>query len=156
MGGWLGGSRIRYSIKKFVLIRDSVSEISDFFFNLQACDGFLLSFILTTFLAHSFFSYFLTTFLCNSFFLTTFLQKYIFSSFEGQKLVISRRKNSFFSPILCENCPLHFNYFFKVFQILLYGMQKCRCSRIWVPGYGYHHTAGHIPIFSYFLTTFSS
>ena len=27
-GGWMGGSRIRYSIKKLVLIRDSVSEIS--------------------------------------------------------------------------------------------------------------------------------
>ena len=50
----------------------------------QACDGFLLNFILTTFLAHSFFSYFLTTFLCNSFFLTTFWQKYIFSSFEAK------------------------------------------------------------------------
>ena len=31
MGGWMGGgggSRIRYSMKKFVLIRDSISEIS--------------------------------------------------------------------------------------------------------------------------------
>ena len=27
-GGWMGGSRIRYSIKKIVLIRDSISEIS--------------------------------------------------------------------------------------------------------------------------------
>ena len=27
-GGWMGGSRIQYSIKNLVLIRDSVSEIS--------------------------------------------------------------------------------------------------------------------------------
>ena len=27
-GGWMGGSRIRYSITKIVLIRDSISEIS--------------------------------------------------------------------------------------------------------------------------------
>ena len=27
-GGWMGGSRIRYSIKNVVLIRDSISEIS--------------------------------------------------------------------------------------------------------------------------------
>ena len=107
------------------------------------------------FLAHSFFSYFLTTFLCNSFFLTTFLQKYIFSSFEGQKLVISRPKNSrnagpFFLLYCAKIVRFILTTFFKVFQILLYGMQKCRCSRIWLPGYGYHHTAGHSYIFLLF------
>ena len=134
---------------------------------LQACDGFLLSFILTTFLAHSFFSYFLTTFLCNSFFLTTFLQKYIFSSFEGQKLVISRPKNSRYAgPFFLLYCAKIVRFilttFFKVFQILLY---ISVCHLVIINFGGYFFFAGEyifclydvrIPIFSYFLTTFSS
>ena len=125
----------------------------------QACDGFLLSFILTTFLAHSFFSYLLTTFLCNSFFLTTFLQKYIFSSFEGKKLVISRQKNSLYCAKIVR---FILTTFFKVFQILLY---ISVCHLVIIHFGGYFFFAGEyifclydvrIPIFSYFLTTFSS
>ena len=70
---------------------------------LQACDGFLLSFILTIFLAHSFFSYFLTTF---------FMQFLLFNYFFTFFLHSRSSFGSFFSPILCENCPLHFNYIF--------------------------------------------
>ena len=172
--------------------------------NIQACDGFLLSFILTTFLAHSFFSYFLTTFLCNSFFLTTFLQKYIFSSFEGQKLVISRQKNSRYAgPFFLLYCAKIVRFILTTF-LKFFRFYCMACRNIAVPGYGYQdmdiiilqdiylwyplscvtraknisvchlviiHFGGYfffageyifclydvrIPIFSYFLTTFSS
>ena len=136
----------------------------------QACDGFLLSFILTTFLAHSFFSYFLTTFLCNSFFLTTFLQKYIFSSLEGQKLVISRQKNSGYAgPFFLLYCAKIVRFILTTF-LKLFRFYCMACRNVAVPGYGYQDMDiiilqdiyifclydVRIPIFSYFLTTFSS
>ena len=136
--------------------------------HMQACDGFLLSFILTTFLAHSFFSYFLTTFFMQFLLFNYFFTEIHFFFIRGPKIgdfFASKKfplRRSFFSPILCENCPLHFNYFFKVFQILPY---ISVCHLVIIHFGGYFFFAGEyifclydvrIPIFSYFLTTFSS
>ena len=116
-----------------------------------------------------FFGPFLLFLLFNYFFMQFLLFNYFF--YRNTFFLHSRAKNwwfrvkkipatgAFFSPILCENCPLHFNYFFKVFQILLYG------SMVIIHFGGYFFFAGEyifclydvrIPIFSYFLTTFSS
>ena len=115
------------------------------------------------FLLFLLFNYFFMQFLLFNYFFTEihffFIRGPKIGDFASKKFPL---RGSFFSPILCENCPLHFNYFFKVFQILLY---ISVCHLVIINFGGYFFFAGEyifclydvrIPIFSYFLTTFSS
>ena len=121
--------------------------------------------VLTTFfgpfLLFLLFNYFFMQFLLFNYFFTEihffFIRGPKIGDFASKKFPL---RASFFSPIFCENCPLHFNYFFKVFQILLY---ISVCHLVIIHFGGYFFFAGEyifclydvrIPIFSYFLTTF--
>ena len=69
------------------------------------------------FLLFLLFNYFFMQFLLFNYFFTEihffFIRGPKIGDFASKKFPL---RGSFFSPILCENCPLHFNYFFKSFS----------------------------------------